>query len=204
MHTECERSRRRFRFGPSPHDTLHHVVYVPGALTRALLAFALGALATLGTACRAEIGDSCRRSTDCSLQGERTCDLSNRIGGRGECTIEGCARNSCPDEAACVKTYGTDFLSVACDPEREDKAAMAADGTILPPLDACLPHEVCLGEGLCADEVSARTSCRRACKSDRDCRGGYTCRLTGSGGVYQTPAANDPDNLQQVKICQPL
>ncbi len=181
------------------------MVYGPGALTRALLAVALGALATLATACRAEIGDPCRRSTDCSLQGERTCDLSNQSRvGRGECTIEGCARNSCPDEAACVKTYGTDFLSVACDPEREDKAAVAADGTVLPPLDACLPHEVCLGEGLCADEVSARTSCRRACKSDRDCRGGYTCRLTGSGGVYQTPDANDPDNLRQVKICQPI
>lgn len=172
-------------------------------MMRAFLAVALGALATFGSACRAEIGDACRRSTDCSLQGERTCDLSNRIGVQGECTIEGCGRNSCPDEAACVKTYGTDFLSVACDPEREDKAVLAADGTVLPPLDECLPHEVCLGEGLCADEVSARTSCRRACKSNRDCRAGYSCRLTGSGGVYQTPDPNHPDNLRQVKICQP-
>lgn len=180
------------------------MVYGPGALMRALLAVTLGAFAALGSACRAEIGDSCRRSTDCSIQGERTCDLSNRINGRGECTIEGCGRNSCPDEAACVKTYGTDFLSVACDPEREDKATFAADGSVLPPLDACLPHEVCLGEGLCADEVSARTTCRRSCKSDRDCRSGYTCRLTGSGGIYQTPAADDPDNNRQVKICQPV
>ncbi len=102
-----------------------------------------------------------------------------------------------------MKTYGTDFLSVACDPEREDKASFAADGSELPPLDACLPHEVCLGEGFCADEVSARTSCRRRCSSNRDCRGGYSCRLTGSGGVYQTPDPNNPANLRQVKICQP-
>jgi hypothetical protein len=171
---------------------------------RALLAVALGALATVSSACQAEIGDACRRSTDCSVQGERTCDLSNRIGGQGECVIEGCGRNSCPDEAACVKTYGTDFLSVACDPDREDKASVAADGTVLPPLNACLPHEVCLGEGLCADEVSARTTCRRACKKNSDCRSGYSCRLTGSGGVYQTPDADHPEDLRQVKICQPI
>lgn len=179
------------------------MVYGPGALSRAVLALALGALASLAPACRAEIGDACRRSTDCSLQGERTCDLSNRIAGQGECTIEGCGRTSCPDEASCVKTYGTDFLSVACDPEREDKAVTAADGTILGPLDSCLPHEVCLAEGLCADEVSARTTCRRSCKSDSDCRGGYECRLTGSEGVYQTPDPNNPANDRQVKVCQP-
>ncbi|MEM6294921.1 MAG: hypothetical protein AAGA54_26860 [Myxococcota bacterium] len=168
---------------------------------------ALSALALLvlaATGCQSQIGDACRRSTDCSLQGERTCDLSNRIAGQGECTIEGCGRNSCPDEAACVKTYGTDFLSVSCDPEREDIAVMAADGTVLPPRDDCQPHEVCLGEGLCADEVSARTSCRRKCSSDRDCRGGYECQLTGSRGVYHTPDPNEPDNLGQIRICQPV
>ncbi len=180
------------------------MVYCPGALMRAFLAVALVAVASLASACRAEIGDACRRSTDCSLQGERSCDLSNRIGGQGECIIEGCSRTSCPDEAKCVKTYGTDFLSVACDPDREDKAAVAADGTVLEPLNSCLPHEVCLGEGLCADEVSARTTCRRACKSNDDCRGGYTCRLTGSDGVYQQPDADNQAPHRQVKICQPV
>lgn len=192
------------RTGPRPHDTFQKVVYGPGALMRAFLALALVAAASLASGCRAEIGDACRRSTDCSLQGERSCDLSNRIGGQGECVIEGCSRTSCPDEASCVKTYGTDFLSVACDPEREDKAVVASDGTVLEPLNACLPHEVCLGEGLCADEVSARTTCRRSCKNSGDCRGGYTCRLTGSDGVYQQTDADNPANDSQVKICQPI
>lgn len=171
---------------------------------RALLTVALLAVTVAAPGCRSEIGDACRRSTDCSLQGERTCDLSNRIAGQGECTIEGCGRYSCPDEAACVKTYGTDFLSVACDPDREDKASVGANGSTLPPLDECLPHEVCLGEGLCADEVAARTSCRRRCTSDKQCRGGYSCRITGSAGVYQTPNPEDPDNDRQVKVCQPI
>ncbi len=156
-----------------------------------------------GGGCRSKIGDSCRRSTDCSLQGDRTCDLSNRVNGRGECIIEGCGRDSCPKEAACVKSYGSDFLSVSCDPEREDISVVDANGVALPPLDACLSHEVCLPEGLCADEVSARTTCRRKCSSGRDCRGGYECRLTGTRGVYHTPDPEDPTDLGQIRICMP-
>ena len=167
---------------------------VYGALALALLG---------GSGCRAKIGDSCRRSTDCSLQGDRTCDLSNRVNGQGECTIEGCGRNSCPSEAACVKTYGTDFLSVSCDPEREDISVVGADGVALPPLNACLPHEVCLAEGLCADEVSARTTCRRKWGDSGDCRGGYECRRTGTRGLYRTPDPENLDNLAQVDICVP-
>lgn len=173
--------------------------FMRSALYVVLVGFALSAVG-----CRAQIGDACRVSTDCSLQADRTCDLSNRVGGQGECIIEGCGRNSCPDEAACVKAYGSDFLSVSCDPQREDIAVEAADGSVLPPLNACLSHEVCLQEGLCADEVSARTTCRRKCSSDRDCRGGYKCALTGSGGVYHTPDPNDPSNLGQIRICRPI
>lgn len=167
-----------------------------------LCAAALCALAMTG--CKRKIGDPCRRSTDCSLYGDRICDLSNRTPIQGECTIEGCGRNSCPKEAACVKAYGTDFLSVSCDPDREDKAVVAEDGTPLPLLDACLPHEVCLPEGLCADEVSARTSCRRKCSENGDCRSGYECRLTGSRGIYHTPDPRDPTNDGQIRICMPV
>ncbi len=95
-----------------------------------------------GGGCRSKIGDSCRRSTDCSLQGDRTCDLSNRVNGRGECIIEGCGRDSCPKEAACVKSYGSDFLSVSCDPEREDIVALPRVVVALPPLDAAPAFEV--------------------------------------------------------------
>ena len=166
----------------------------------------------LGTACQPEIGDSCRTSTDCSLNGERICDLSVRVdgdgnrtpNGRGECTIEGCGRGTCPSEARCVKVYSSAFLSVSCDPEREDMATVDEMGQTLPPLDECQPNEVCLPEGLCADEITARTSCRRRCDSGGDCRDGYFCQRTGSAGVYRAPDLEDPDDTRQTKVCMPL
>jgi hypothetical protein len=202
---------------------------MPSPSARRLALLALAALLPLAGGCRRRIGDACKRSTDCSLQGERICDQSVRVNsqgfktpsGSGECTIEGCGRDSCPDVGECVKTYGSDFLSVACDPAREDIATFceddaaeceaagclpASDGSgdlVCPPLDACDPHEVCLPEGLCADEITARTSCRKGCKDGGDCRAGYECRRTGSGGVYRVLDPEDPENRDQIKICMP-
>jgi hypothetical protein len=198
-----------------------------GSSTPRSFVFAL--LALLGpSACKAKIGDECLRSTDCSIRGERVCDLSHRVteqgvitpSGKGECTIDGCGRDTCPKEAACIKVYGSDFLSVACDPEREDLAtfcedddaaceargclASVEDGTwTCPPRDECQASEVCLPEGLCADEITARTSCRRKCSSNGDCRNGYECVLTGSQGVYRAPDIEDPNNPANVHICMP-
>ncbi|MCA9708205.1 MAG: hypothetical protein KDK70_20300 [Myxococcales bacterium] len=183
-------------------------------------------------ACQAKIGDECVRSTDCSIRGERVCDLSHRVNdqgvitpaGQGECTIDGCGRDSCPKEAACIKAYGSNFLSVACDPEREDLATfcdLEQDGEdactargcspsveagvwTCPPRNDCDANEVCLPEGLCADEITARTSCRRKCSSNRDCRSGYECLLTGSEGIYRAPDVDDPDNPSNVRICMPV
>jgi hypothetical protein len=50
-------------------------------------------------ACTPEIGDKCQVSTDCSIQGDRLCDISQP---EGYCTQLNCNGNSCPDEAACV------------------------------------------------------------------------------------------------------
>lgn len=194
------------------------------------LALALLALFAL-PACRAKIGDECLRSTDCSVQGERICDLSHRVNdqgvitpaGKGECTIEGCGRGTCPKEAACIKVYGSDFLTIACDPEREDvalfcdpdeegQATCEARGCLpseepgvwtCPPRNDCEANEVCLPEGLCADEITARTSCRRKCSSNRDCRAGYECLLTGTQGIYRAPDLDDPGNPSNVRICMP-
>lgn len=58
------------------------------------MGLALGALG-----CTPHIGDSCTLSTDCSAQGDRLCDTAAP---GGYCTIIGCQRNSCPDEATCV------------------------------------------------------------------------------------------------------
>jgi hypothetical protein len=194
-------------------------ILAPPVLVRAAM-FALVALA----GCKAKIGDPCTRSTDCSIQGDRLCDLSHRVNGdgvvapntgKGECTIEGCGADSCPKEAECVKVYGSDFLTVACDPAREDRAILIAEGEpnpytdctldgACPPLDACEPREVCLPEGLCADEITARTSCRRRCKNDSECRNGYECRRAGSRGVYPAPDLDEPGETRDFKICVPL
>jgi hypothetical protein len=189
----------------------------------------LALLALLGpSACKAKIGDGCLRSTDCSIRGERGCDLSHRVNdqgvitaaGKGECTIDGCGRGSCPKEAACIKVYGSDFLSVACVPQREDVASFCEDdeatceardclpsiedGTwTCPPRNDCQASEVCLPEGLCADEITARTSCRRKCSGNDDCRAGYECVLTGTQGVYRAPSIKDPNNPSNVRICMP-
>lgn len=214
---------------------------------RALLP-AMALFALIG--CQAKIGDECELSTDCSIRGERVCDLSHRVNndgvvtptGKGECTIDGCGRGSCPKEAACIKVYGSNFLSIACDPDREDLATFCdpyeqgtdrcealgcapsafAEGCpaddrepedederlrcswTCPPRNDCDTNEVCLPEGLCADEITARTSCRRKCSSNRDCRNGYACQLTGIEGVYRAPDVDDPDNPSNVRICMPV
>ncbi|MEM7118204.1 MAG: hypothetical protein AAF614_37600, partial [Chloroflexota bacterium] len=54
-----------------------------------------------------------------------------------------------------------------------------------PPRNDCGSNEVCLPEGLCADEVTARTSCRRKCSRASDCRAGYEClELMGFGFCF--------------------
>ena len=56
-------------------------------------------LAALASACAPEIGDPCENSVDCDIQNKRTCDLT--LPG-GYCTISGCEKGTCPDEAVCV------------------------------------------------------------------------------------------------------
>jgi hypothetical protein len=49
--------------------------------------------------CTPSIGDRCQSSTDCSVQGDRQCDLAAP---GGYCTVVGCLGNACPGSAACV------------------------------------------------------------------------------------------------------
>lgn len=49
--------------------------------------------------CKQHIGDSCGNSTDCSVTGERQCDLAQP---GGYCTIFSCDPDTCP-EGACVE-----------------------------------------------------------------------------------------------------
>ncbi len=193
---------------------------------RLILAFALLALLP---ACQRRIGAPCKTSTDCSIRGDRVCDLShlvNSVGdvdpaGKGECIIDGCNPTTCPREGTCVQVYGAEFLSVACDPELEDRPQTyhggldtriaACNAVPATPTDGepvacndCATHEVCLPEGLCADLLSVRTSCRKECRSDTQCRDGYECRASGSNGVYAVPTPDAPFGTHVVKICMPL
>lgn len=160
------------------------------------------ALLALLPACRNKIGDPCKRAFDCSPRGERQCDLSNASFDpkrEGECTIENCSLGACPREGICIKVYSSKFLSIACDPERED---IDVDDNGVP-IDDCAPNEVCLHEGLCADEITARTSCRLECKRDGDCRDNYHCVEIGTDGVYVAPDPDDPTKYATAKICVP-
>jgi hypothetical protein len=56
-------------------------------------------LASLVVACRPEIGDKCVLSTDCSVRGDRQCDIAQP---GGYCTQFNCKGDGCPDEASCV------------------------------------------------------------------------------------------------------
>ncbi|MCA9614334.1 MAG: hypothetical protein H6724_01365 [Sandaracinus sp.] len=53
--------------------------------------------------CAPEIGDKCKSSVDCSVNGDRVCDetLPN-----GYCTVLNCDPDSCPNGARCVEWRG--------------------------------------------------------------------------------------------------
>ncbi len=196
---------------------------------RLLLALALLAPTLLFPACTRRIGSACKVSTDCSIRGDRVCDLSHLVtgsgevdpSGKGECIIDGCNQTTCPREGTCVQVYGAEFLSVACDPDLEDQPQPFSDALAdrvlacnAEPADPengepvacndCDTHEVCLPEGLCADLLSARTSCRKECRSDAGCRDGYECRESGSNGVYSVATPDAPFGTGIVKICMPV
>jgi hypothetical protein len=63
------------------------------------LAFSSFVLASLA-ACAPAIGDDCESSVDCSLNGDRICDISYPD---GYCTVPSCEMDTCPDDAVCVQ-----------------------------------------------------------------------------------------------------
>ena len=67
-----------------------------GSLRIALL-LALSLFALSG--CAPAIGDSCSNSTDCSVNGDRVCDIAQP---GGYCTVRGCDPDTCPGTAVCV------------------------------------------------------------------------------------------------------
>ncbi len=67
---------------------------------RVLIAIAVPFAFAALTGCQPQIGDRCNNSTDCSVNGDRLCDLAQP---NGYCTIAGCDPDSCPNNALCVE-----------------------------------------------------------------------------------------------------
>ncbi len=138
-----------------------------------LLLFLLAA--SLGAGCGHSIGDSCTTNVECSPTGDRICDTSQVD---GYCTVEGCDVQTCPDEAACIRFFPASFLSRTCNPLTEGVV-----GTDVAATHDCTATELCLSSGLCAQRTSERRFCMKKCESDEDCRAGYACVRTGTGGA---------------------
>lgn len=58
----------------------------------------LGSLAVAG--CAPSIGDGCSSATNCSVNGDRQCDLSQP---GGYCIVFDCQPDQCPNDAVCVR-----------------------------------------------------------------------------------------------------
>jgi hypothetical protein len=72
--------------------------FLPAATIWLRLMFVLlCGVAALG--CKPKIGEDCATSTDCSISGDRLCDITQP---GGYCTVFNCEPNGCPTEAACV------------------------------------------------------------------------------------------------------
>jgi hypothetical protein len=123
-------------------------------------------------ACGKEIGDECIAASDCSSDGSRTCDNSQK---GGYCTIMGCDYSTCPDEAVCVRFFTGSFANKPCNSMTED--LFDKNGNPDPmATDDCSLDELCTLGGHCASRSSEIRYCMKKCGEDGDCRDGYDCR----------------------------
>jgi len=106
--------------------------------------------------CGKQIGDACVVSSDCSPNGTRQCDISQR---EGYCTIQGCDFNTCPEEAACIRFFTGVF---------DNKPCMLNED--------CSRDELCSLNDKCVPRSAEVRFCMKTCDSDGDCRDGYECR----------------------------
>jgi hypothetical protein len=58
------------------------------------------ACAMLAIGCAPRIGDGCYSQTNCSINGDRVCDITQP---GGYCTVFDCSPDTCPDDSVCVR-----------------------------------------------------------------------------------------------------
>jgi hypothetical protein len=107
--------------------------------------------------CGKEIGDACVVSSDCSPNGDRMCDISQK---EGYCTVMGCDYSTCPEEAACIRFFTGSFANKTCENSP----------------DECSLDELCDLNKHCVPESSEVRYCMKTCETSDDCRDGYECR----------------------------
>ena len=144
--------------------------------------------------CGQQIGDACIVSSDCALDGSRTCDISMR---EGYCTILGCDYNTCPGEAACVRFFSGGFTNRPCDPTTEGIST-----------DACSLDELCSLEGECVPRSAEQRFCMKKCDKASDCRDGYECRdvtlMKAHGGEPVLSPTDTVDNAPHFCALAPI
>jgi hypothetical protein len=188
-----------------------------------IFALAAGAL-LMAAACARNIGDDCQTSVDCDPNGTRLCDLSQP---GGYCTIAGCDQTSCPKSSTCVRVFPEQYLTPSasatnppnhCISACEDLACLPAGscdqaaGNCCPdacpqgPTNDCNAEELCLRvdatgmNDVCVRRALEQRYCAKSCSSNSDCRDGYECRATGTGGTLVL--ATNPD--ASTAFCAPL
>jgi hypothetical protein len=114
-------------------------------------------LVLVAAGCGKEIGDACIVGSDCSPNGDRQCDVSQK---EGYCTIQGCDYATCPEEAACIRFFTGAFQNKPCETGPE----------------ACSLDELCDLNKRCVPRNSEIRYCMKTCESNDDCRDGYECR----------------------------
>lgn len=147
------------------------------------LAFAL-AVALLAVGCGKEIGDPCIVASDCSPNGDRQCDVSQK---EGYCTIQGCDYATCPEEAVCVRFFTGAFQNRDCETNED-----------------CSLDELCSLVKKCVPRSSEVRYCMRTCDSNDDCRSGYECRdleLMRAHGGEPVLAPGTPIDEKAPKFC---
>lgn len=114
-------------------------------------------VAALGLGCAPAIGDECETSVDCSVNGDRICDIAQP---RGYCTVRACDPDTCPGESTCVEwRYLPDRTAITYCMKR-----CKTD-------DGCRPGYACMNESdprLVDTSSAASESIARVADLDRD------------------------------------
>ena len=92
-----------------------HSAFLTGSPSSRLAKLALyvaGAALALG--CTPKIGDECTVSTNCSVSGDRLCDITQP---NGYCTVFNCEPDTCPEASECIN-FGTSSSVDLCTPSQ--------------------------------------------------------------------------------------